>query len=71
MKRVTQPRKGQPVDAPCMICKRQPREGEVYGSHDTAWDFTDICPECWDRMFAEEDDEEAAADGSRARSRRS
>lgn len=45
----------EPVEVSCMRCQRAPREGETYGPHPEGWDFTGICPECWDAMFSEED----------------
>lgn len=50
---MTEPRRGELVTSPCAICKREPREGETYGPHAAGWDFTDVCPECWDRITAE------------------
>jgi hypothetical protein len=53
---VTEPRKGQLVLDPCKFCRRQPRIGERYGTGAADWDFTGICPECWDETTAEDED---------------
>ncbi len=60
MSDVTHPLRGRPVRQPCIECKRAPRLGETFGPHDAGWDFTGLCPECWDRITAEPDDDEAA-----------
>ena len=60
----THPLRGRAVTVPCIECKRAPREGETFGPHAEGWDFTGICPECWDRITAEphdEDDDEATS----------
>lgn len=56
----TYPLRGRAVTEPCIQCHREPREGETFGPHAEGWDFTGICPECWDAITAEpdEDDEE-------------
>ena len=48
----------QAVVAPCIHCKRSPRSGETFGPHKKGWDFTGICPECWDKITEEPDDED-------------
>jgi len=48
--------KGKPVRGICLFCKRQPRPGETYGTHAEGWDYTNICPECWDAETAEDDE---------------
>jgi len=41
----------------CFSCQREPRGEEMYGSGALDWDpATNICPECWDRMFPDEDE---------------
>jgi len=52
---ITTPRKGAPVTEHCIWCDRLPREGEKYGTEPKDWDFTNICPECWDKAFKEEE----------------
>jgi len=53
-----EPRAGDEVILPCRFCKRDPRPGEKFGTEPEAWDFTGICPECWDEKIAEPDDDE-------------
>lgn len=47
---------GTPVVGPCIICGRALRPEEKYGSDPAGWDFTNICPESWAELFAEEGD---------------
>lgn len=56
----TYPLRGRAVNHPCITCKRKPREGETFGPHEKGWDFTGICPECWDAITDEPDDEESS-----------
>ena len=53
---MTYPRRNEPVQGECIFCHRSPRDGEVYGPHEDDWDFTNVCPECWDDNFYEDDD---------------
>jgi hypothetical protein len=53
---VTAPRQGDPVDRPCMRCKREPRTGETFGPHAEGWDFIGLCPECWDVVTEPDED---------------
>lgn len=53
---------GQPVEGVCQFCDRPPRNGETYGTHTEGWDFTNICPECWDELVDEADEEEEDED---------
>jgi hypothetical protein len=55
---VREPLKGEPVRGICFFCKRPPLPGEVYGPHAEGWDFTNICPECWNRVAAEHEEED-------------
>ena len=57
---LSNPRAGEAVCSPCFVCKRDPRAGETYGPHAEGWDFTGICPECWDRVTAEPDEPDQA-----------
>ena len=54
------PKLSKPIDGPCTRCKREPRPGETYGPHEEGWDFTGICPTCWNEITAEPEEEEAA-----------
>ena len=56
------PRYNEPVDRPCDFCGREPNAGERYGTEPGTWDFTNICPECWDDTTAEPDDGAPDAD---------
>jgi hypothetical protein len=47
---VTQPKLGELVTEPCIRCKREPREGEMFGPHAEGWDFIGLCPKCWDEI---------------------
>lgn len=42
----------------CIFCGREPEPKEVYGSGPDDWDFMNICPECWNDAFKEEDEDE-------------
>jgi hypothetical protein len=42
------PKMGEAVTGPCLVCNRDPRQGETYGPHAEGWDAT----------FKEEDDGE-------------
>lgn len=55
------PRRGEPVDAPCTRCDRQPRPGERHGVGPDDWDFTGLCPQCWDTVTIDPEDAEAEA----------
>lgn len=50
------PRNSLPVEGPCVACGRSPRPGEIYGTRPEDWDFTNMCPDCWDKM-ADDGDE--------------
>lgn len=43
------PNQGLPVQGGCIFCGRAPIAGETYGPEPDQWDFTNICPECWDK----------------------
>ena len=60
---ITAPRQGERVTQPCIICKRPPCHGETFGPHAEGWDFTGICPECWDKETVEPEEEEEDSDG--------
>jgi hypothetical protein len=47
----------------CIICKRDPVAGETYGSHADGWDFTGICPECWDKSMGDAPDYDGGGPG--------
>ena len=51
---VNRPKLGQSVTGDCIICGRPPKAGETYGTEADQWDFTNICPQCWDNLFKEE-----------------
>jgi hypothetical protein len=55
---VSFPRKDELVDVACRFCQRGPRTGERYGPGADQWDFTGICPECWNATMAEPEQEE-------------
>lgn len=44
------PKNGTPAVGPCYFCNRLPKEGEKYGTGPEDWDFSEICPECWEEV---------------------
>ena len=50
------PKLGERVTGRCICCGRVPRNSETYGPHREGWDFTGVCPECWDQATMDPDD---------------
>jgi hypothetical protein len=55
---IEHPRREEAVDRSCIRCHRDPRPGETYGPYEEGWDFTGICPECWNAITAEDEEDE-------------
>lgn len=41
---------GKPVHGTCINCGRPPDVDEKYGIGPKDWDFTNMCPKCWDSI---------------------
>jgi hypothetical protein len=51
---VSYPKLGLEVENSCIECGRHAQPGEVYGTGVKDWDFTDLCPLCWDNITHED-----------------